>query len=94
MLMFGTEGETEIDGVLEMSSEAELVLVSSEEDTTEGVTGWEVLECRTDATEGSETDTGTGGSTIQSRKVTLCCTQSINRLYRVNQSSRSTTGSV
>ena len=59
--MFGTEGETEIDGVLETGSETELVLASSKEDTTEGVTGREVLECRTDATEGSETDTGTGG---------------------------------
>ena len=61
MLMFRTEGETEIDGVLETGSETELVLVSSEEDTTEGVTGREVLERRTDATEGSETDTRTGG---------------------------------
>ena len=44
MLMFGTEGETEIDRVPETGSEAELVLVSSEEDTIEGVTRWEVLE--------------------------------------------------
>ena len=58
MLMFGTEGETEIDRVLETGSEAELVLVLSKEDTTEGFPGWEVLECQTDATEGSKTDTG------------------------------------
>ena len=74
MLMFGIEGETEIDRVPETGSEAELVLVLSKEDTTEGVTRQEVLECWTDAMEGSETDTGTGRSTIQSWKVTLCCT--------------------
>ena len=45
MLMFRTEGETEIDRVPEMGSKTELVLVLSKEDTTEGVTGREVLEC-------------------------------------------------
>ena len=45
MLMFGMDGETEIDRVLEIGSEAELVLVSSKEDTTKGVTGQDVLEC-------------------------------------------------
>ena len=63
-LMFGTEGETEIDGVLGTDSKTDMGLVSSEEDTTEGVSRQEVRECLTDATEGSETDTGTGRSSI------------------------------
>ena len=90
--MFGTEGETEIDGVSGIDSETDMGLVSSEEDTTEGVSGREVRERLTDATEGSETNTGTGRSSIRSRKVTLCRAQSINGLCRVNQSSPSTAG--
>ena len=92
--MFGVEEEvgTETDGVLGENSETDMGLVLSEEDTTKGVSGQEVLEHRTDATEGSDTDTGTGRILIQSQKVTLCCTQSINRLCRVNLSSPSTAG--
>ena len=75
--MFGVEEEvkTGTDGVSGENSETDMGLVLSEEDTTEGVSGREVLEHQTDATEGSETDTGTGRISIQSRKVTLCHAQ-------------------
>ena len=67
-LMFGTKGETEIDGVSGIDSETNmgsgLKLVSSEEDTTEGIARREVLEHQTDATEGSDTDTRTGRISI------------------------------
>ena len=61
-------------------------LVSSEEDTRDG-TGQEVTEPRTDASEGLGSDGGVGGESVRSWKVTLCLTQSINGLCRVNQSS-------
>ena len=63
-LMFRTEGETEIDGVSGTDSKTDMGLVSSEEDTTKGVSRCEVQERLTDATEGSETDIGTGRSSI------------------------------
>ena len=66
-------------------------LVSSEEDTMDG-TGQEVTEPRTDASEGLGSDGGVGRELVWSQKVTLCLTQSINRLCRVNQSSPSTAG--
>ena len=68
------------------------ILVSSTEDTTEDGSRWEVTEPRTVAKGGLETDKETGEGTIQSQKVTLCHTQSINGLCRVNQSSPSTMG--
>ena len=53
---------TETDGVLgeDSKTETELGLVSSKEDTTEGIFRQEFLEHQTDATEGLEMDTGTG----------------------------------
>ena len=66
-------------------------LVSSEEDTIDG-TRWEVTEPQTDASEGLGSDGGVGGELVWSQKVTLCLTQSINGLCRVNQSSPSTAG--
>ena len=64
-------------------------LVLSKEDTMDG-TGWEVMEPRTDTSEGLGSDWGVGGESVWSQKVTLCLTQSINGLCRVNQSSPST----
>ena len=66
-------------------------LVLSEEDTMDG-TGQEVMEPWTDASEGLESDGGVSRELVQSWKVTLCLTQSINGLCRVNQSSPSTAG--
>ena len=66
-------------------------LVSPKEDTIDG-TRQEVTEPWTDASEGLGSDGGVGGELIRSQKVTLCLTQSINRLCRVNQSSLSTAG--
>ena len=66
-------------------------LVSSKEDTMDG-TGWEVTEPQTDASEGLGSDGGVSGELVQSWKVTLCLTQSINGLCRVYQSSLSTAG--
>ena len=43
-------------------------------------------------TKGLGSGGGVSGELIQSQKVTLCLTQSINRLCRVNQSSLSTAG--
>ena len=69
-LMFRVEEEvgTGTDGVLGENSETDsglgLELVSSKEDTTEGVARQEVLEHQTDATEGSDADTGTGRISI------------------------------
>src|SRR6201996_1764209 len=99
--MFGTDAESAEDKGISEEDETETgetgtevlrILVSSTEDTTEDGSGREVTEPRTDAKEGSETDKGTGEGTIRSRKVTLCRTQSINGLCRVNQSSPSTAG--
>ena len=76
---------------METGTEVLRILVSSEEDTRDG-TRQKVTEPLTDTTEGLESDGGVGGELIRSRKVTLCLTQSINRLCRVNQSSPSTAG--
>ena len=67
------------------------ILVLSEEDTIDG-TRREVTELQTDANEGLGSDGGVSGELVWSRKVTLCLTQSINGLCRVNQSSPSTAG--
>ena len=76
----------------ETGTEVLHILVSSTEDTTEDRSGREVTEPWTVVKGGSETDKETSEGTIWSRKVTLCHTQSINRLCRVNQSSPSTAG--
>ena len=76
---------------METGTEVLHILVSSEEDTIDG-TRWEVTEPWTDANEGLGSDGGVSRESIQSQKVTLCLTQSINRLCRVNQSSPSTAG--
>ena len=97
--MFGTDAESvEVKGISEedemeigeTGTEVLRILVSSTEDTTGS--GREVMEPRTVAKEGSETDKETGEGTIRSQKVTLCHTQSINGSCRVNQSSPSTAG--
>ena len=87
----GSETETGSGVGTETGTEFLHNLVSSEEDTIDG-TGWEVTEPWTDANEGLGSDGGVGGESVQSQKVTLCLTQSINGLCRVNQSSPSTAG--
>ena len=94
--LVGVEGagsETEAGSGMgtEIGTEVLHNLVSSEEDTMDG-TRQEVTEPRTDASEGLGSDGGVGGELVRSRKVTLCLTQSINGLCRVNQSSLSTAG--
>ena len=85
----GSEMETGSGVGTETGTEFLRNLVSSEEDTMDG-TRWEVTEPRTDTSEGLGSDGGVGGELVWSWKVTLCLTQSINRLCRVNQSSPST----
>ena len=87
----GSETETGSGMGTEIGTEVLRNLVSSEEDTMDG-TGWEVTEPQTDTSEGLGSDGGVGGELVRSWKVTLCHTQSINGLCRVNQSSPSTAG--
>ena len=87
----GSETETGSGVGMETGTEVLCNLVLSEEDTMEE-TRQEVMEPQTDVNEGLGSDEGVGGELIQSRKVTLCLTQSINGLCRVNQSSPSTAG--
>ena len=87
----GLEMETGSGVGTETGTEVLCSLVLSEEDTMDG-TRWKVMEPQTDASEGLGSDGGVGGELVQSWKVTLCLTQSINRLCRVNQSSPSTAG--
>ena len=87
----GSETETGSGVGTEAGTEVLRNLVLSEEDTRDG-TGREVTEPWTDASEGLGSDGGVGGESVWSRKVTLCLTQSINGLCRVNQSSPSTAG--
>ena len=87
----GLETETGSGAETETGTEVLRNLVSSKEDTKDG-TGQEVTEPQTDASEGLGSDGGVGGESVWSRKVTLCLTQSINGLCRVNQSSLSTAG--
>ena len=75
----------------ETGTEVLCILVSSEEDTIDG-TRQEVMEPQTDANEGLGSDGGVSRESIWSWKVTLCLTQSIHGLCRVNQSSLSTAG--
>ena len=87
--LVGVEGvgsETEAgSGVgTEAGTEVLCKLVSSKEDTMDR-TGREVTEPWTDTIEGLGSDGGVGRESVWSRKVTLCLTQSINRLCRVNQ---------
>ena len=87
----GLETETGSGVGMETGTEVLHNLVLSKEDTIDG-TRWEVTEPRTDASEGLGSDGGVSGESIRSQKVTLCLTQSINGLCRVNQSSPSTAG--
>ena len=87
----GSETETGSGVGTETGTEVLHNLVLSEEDTMEG-TGREVTEPQTDANEGLGSDRGVSGESARSQKVTLCLTQSINGLCRVNQSSPSTAG--
>ena len=89
----GAGSETETGSGVETETGTEVLrnLVSSKEDTKDG-TRWEVTEPQTDTSEGLGLDGGVGGELVRSQKVTLCLTQSINRLCRVNQSSLSTAG--
>ena len=87
----GSEMETGSGVGTETGTEVLCNLVSSEEDTMDG-TGQEATEPWTDASEGLGSDGGVSRESIWSWKVTLCLTQSINRLCRVNQSSLSTAG--
>ena len=86
----GSEMETGSGMGTEIGTEVLCNLVLSE-DTMNG-TRQEVMEPQTDTSEGLGSDGGAGGESVQSRKVTLCLTQSINGLCRVNQSSLSTAG--
>ena len=87
----GSEMETGSGAETETGTEVLRNLVLSEEDTKDG-TGREVIEPRTDTSEGLGSDGGVGGELVRSWEVTLCLTQSINGLCRVNQSSPSTAG--
>ena len=87
----GSETETGSGVGTETGTEYLCNLVLSEEDTMDG-TRREVTEPWTDASEGLGSDGGVSGESVQSQKVTLCLTQSINGLCRVNQSSTSTAG--
>ena len=87
----GSETETGSGMGTEIGTEVLHNLVLSKEDTMDG-TRREVTEPWTDASEGLGSDGGVGRELVRSQKVTLCLTQSINRLCRVNQSSPSTAG--
>ena len=87
----GSEMETGSGVGTETGTEDLRNLVSSEEDTMDG-TRQEVTEPWTDTSEGLGSDGGVGRESVWSQKVTLCLTQSINGLHRVNQSSPSTAG--
>ena len=83
----GAGSETETGSGVGMETGTEFLhnLVLSEEDTIDG-TRQEVTEPQTDASEGLGSDGGVSRELIWSQKVTLCLTQSINGLCRVNQS--------
>ena len=87
----GSEMETGSGVGTETGTEVLHNLVLSKEDTIGGP-GQEVTEPQTDTNEGLGSDEGVSRELIQSQKVTLSLTQSINRLCRVNQSSLSTAG--
>ena len=87
----GSETETGSEMGTEIGTEVLRNLVLSKEDTMDE-TRQEITEPQTDTREGSGSDGGVGGELVQPRKVTLCLTQSINGLCRVNQSSPSTAG--
>ena len=94
--LVGVEGaglEMESGSVMGTETGTEVLrnLVSSKDDTRDG-TRQEVTKPWTDASEGLGSDGGVGRELVWSQKVTLCLTQSINGLCRVNQSSPSTAG--